>query len=72
VEGWRTTDSTRDEKLPLVFGANPFQLDFLDVATRRLSPLPVYSTFSLMHARLSPDMAAASRRTKNGEAKMLI
>jgi hypothetical protein len=50
VEGWRTTDSTRDEKLPLVFGANPFQLDFLDVATRRLSPLLVHSTFSLMHA----------------------
>jgi hypothetical protein len=51
----RATDFSRDEKTLLVFGGNPFQIDLLEIASRRQMPLLKHPAYSLLYARFSPD-----------------
>jgi Tol biopolymer transport system component len=51
----RATDWSPDEKTLLVFGANPYQIDVLDVASHRQTPLLKHPTYDLLYGRFSPD-----------------
>jgi serine/threonine protein kinase/Tol biopolymer transport system component len=51
----RATDWSRDEKTLLVFGANPYQVDVLDVVSHRQTPLLKHPTYDLLYGRFSPD-----------------
>ena len=51
----RATDWSRDEKTLLVFGGNPYQIDVLDVASHRQTPLLKHPTYNLLYGRFSPD-----------------
>jgi tricorn protease-like protein len=51
----RATDWSRDEKTLLVFGGNPYQIDVLDVASHRQTPLVKHPTYNLLYGRFSPD-----------------
>jgi Tol biopolymer transport system component len=51
----RATDWSRDEKTLLMFGGNPYQIDVLDVASHRQTPLLKHPTYNLLYGRFSPD-----------------
>jgi eukaryotic-like serine/threonine-protein kinase len=51
----RATDWSRDEKTLLVFGGNPYQIDVLEVASHRQTPLLKHPTYNLLYGRFSPD-----------------
>src|ERR1035437_8834834 len=51
----RATDWSRDEKTLLVFGGNPYQINVLDVASHRQTPLLKHPTYNLLYGRFSPD-----------------
>ena len=51
----RATGWSRDEKTLLVFGGNPYQIDVLDVASHRQTPLLKHPTYSLLYGRFSAD-----------------
>jgi eukaryotic-like serine/threonine-protein kinase len=51
----RATSWSRDEKTMLVFGGNPYQINTLDLATHRQSPLLKHRDRNLLYARFSPD-----------------
>ena len=51
----RATDWSRDEKSLLVFGGNPYQVNLLDLASHRQTPLLKHPTYNLLYSRFSPD-----------------
>jgi Tol biopolymer transport system component len=51
----RATDWSNDEKTLLVFTGNPYQIDVLDLVSRRQTPLLKHGAYSLLYARYSPD-----------------
>ena len=51
----RATDWSRDEKKLLVFGGDPYQVDVLDLASHRQTPLVKHANYNLLYARFSPD-----------------
>ena len=51
----RATDWSRDEKTLLVFGGNPYQVNTLDLASHRQTPLFKHPEYSLLYGRFSPD-----------------
>ena len=51
----RATDWSRDEKTLLMFGGNPYQINVLDVASHRQTPLLKHPTYNLLYGRFSPD-----------------
>jgi Tol biopolymer transport system component/predicted Ser/Thr protein kinase len=51
----RATDWSRDEKSVLVFGGSPYQIDVLDLASHRQTPLLKHPNYSLLYGRFSPD-----------------
>ena len=51
----QATDWSRDEKALLVFGGNPYQIDVLDVASHRQTPLLKHPDYKLLYGRFSPD-----------------
>jgi Tol biopolymer transport system component len=51
----RATDWSNDEKTLLVFGGNPYQINVLDLASHRQTPLLKHRAYSLLYARYSPD-----------------
>jgi len=51
----RATDWSRDEKKLLVFGGDPFQIDVLDLASHRQTPLVKHANCNLLYGRFSPD-----------------
>lgn len=51
----RATDWSRDGKIILVFGGNPYQIDALDIASHERKPILKHPTHSLLYGRFSPD-----------------
>jgi Tol biopolymer transport system component len=51
----RATAWSGDEKALLVYGGTPFQVDFLDLASHRRTPLVKHPTYGLLYGRFSPD-----------------
>jgi Tol biopolymer transport system component len=51
----RATDWSNDEKTLLMFGGNPYQINVLDVASHRQTPLLTHPTYQLLYAHYSPD-----------------
>ena len=51
----RATDWSRDEKTLLTFGGNPYQINFLDLASHRQTPVLKHSSYHLLYGRFSPD-----------------
>jgi eukaryotic-like serine/threonine-protein kinase len=51
----RATDWSNDERALLVFAGNPYQINLLDVASHRQTPLLKHPTYNLLYARFSPD-----------------
>lgn len=51
----RATDWSRDEKMLLVFGGNPYQINVLDLASHQQTPLLKHPYYSLLYGRFSPD-----------------
>ena len=63
----RATDWSSDERALLVFGGSPYQIDVLDLTSRKQTPLVKHSTFGLLYGRYSPDNRWVSF-TARGEA----
>ncbi len=51
----RATDWSRDDKTVLVFGGNPYQINVLDLASHRPTPLLKHPDYHLLYGRFSPD-----------------
>jgi len=51
----RATDWSSDEKTLLMFGGNPYEVNLLDLASHRQTPLLKNPAYSLLYARFSPD-----------------
>lgn len=51
----RATDWSRDERTVLVFGGNPYQIDVLDLASHKQTPLLKHANYPLLYGRFSPD-----------------
>jgi len=51
----RATDWSQDENRLLVFAGNPYQVNILDAASRKQTPLLKHPTYNLLYARFSPD-----------------
>lgn len=51
----RATDWSRDEKTLLVFGADPYQINTLDIASHRQTPLVKHPDYDVLYGRFSPD-----------------
>jgi serine/threonine protein kinase/WD40 repeat protein len=51
----RATDWSRDDKTVLVFGGSPYQIDVLDLASHRQTPLLKHPNYHLLYGRFSPD-----------------
>ena len=51
----RATDWSHDEKMVLVFGGGPYQIDTLDLASHQQTPLLKHPNYSLLYGRFSPD-----------------
>jgi Tol biopolymer transport system component len=51
----RATDWSRDEKTLLMFGGSPYQINVLDLASHRQTPLLKHPTYNLLYSRFSPD-----------------
>jgi serine/threonine protein kinase/Tol biopolymer transport system component len=51
----RATDWSLDEKTLLIFGGNPYQIELLELASRRETPLLKHPTSNLLYGKYSPD-----------------
>ena len=51
----RATDWSLDEKTLLVYGGDPYQINILDIASRRQTPLVKHPDYNVLYGRLSPD-----------------
>ena len=51
----QATNWSRDEKTLLMFGANPYQVNALDLASHQQTPILKHPSYSLLFARFSPD-----------------
>jgi len=51
----RATDWSHDEKALLMFGGNPYQINVLDLASHRQTPLLQHRHYPLLYGRFSPD-----------------
>lgn len=51
----RATSWSQDESRLLIFAGNPYQVNVLDVASRKQTPLLKHATYNLLYARFSPD-----------------
>jgi Tol biopolymer transport system component len=51
----RATDWSLDEKSLLTFGGNPYEINVVDLASRRATLLLKHPTYSLLYGRYSPD-----------------
>jgi hypothetical protein len=51
----RATDWSGDEQGMLVFVGNPYQINRLDLSTRRQAPLVKHPSFHVLYGRFSPD-----------------
>jgi Tol biopolymer transport system component len=51
----RPTDWSSDDRALLTYGGVPFQVDFLDLAIRRHTPLLKHPTYGLLYGHFSPD-----------------
>jgi eukaryotic-like serine/threonine-protein kinase len=51
----QATDWSRDEKTLLVVGGDPYQINILDIASRRQTPLVTHPDYSVLYGRFSPD-----------------
>jgi Tol biopolymer transport system component len=70
----RATDWSRDEKTILVYGGNPYQVEALDVASHRQTPILKHPNHNLLYARFSPDNGWVSFtiRTPPNRARIAI
>lgn len=51
----RATDWSLDERRLLIFTGDPYQVNVLDVTSRKQTPLLKHPTYNLLYARYSPD-----------------
>jgi eukaryotic-like serine/threonine-protein kinase len=51
----RATDWSHNEDLLLVFGGSPYQVDLLNLTTRKRTPLIKHTQYSVLYGRFSPD-----------------
>jgi Tol biopolymer transport system component/DNA-binding winged helix-turn-helix (wHTH) protein len=51
----RATDWSRDESKLLIFTGDPYQVNVLDIASRKQTPLLKHPAHSLLYGRFSPD-----------------
>jgi serine/threonine protein kinase/Tol biopolymer transport system component len=51
----RATDWSSDEKMLLIYGGSPFQVNLLDLATHQQTPLLKHPTYGLLYGHFSPD-----------------
>jgi len=70
----RATDWSRDEKTLLMFGGNPYQVNLLDIATHRQTPLLKHAGWSLLYGRFSPDnrWVSFTARTESNHGRIAI
>jgi len=70
----RATDWSRDEKTLLMFGGNPYQIDVLNVASHRQTPLLKHPTYNLLYGRFSPDnrWVSFTARTQPNRGRIAI
>jgi Tol biopolymer transport system component len=70
----RATDWSHDGMTMLVFVGNPYQIDALDVASRRRTPIVKHSTYNLLYGRFSPDgrWVSFTARTEPDRARIAI
>src|SRR5260370_10989030 len=70
----RATDWSSDEKTPLVFGGNPYQINILDVASHQQTPLLKHPTYNLLFGRFSPDnrWVSFTARIQPNRARIVI
>jgi serine/threonine protein kinase len=70
----RATDWSRDEKTLLVFGGSPYQINLLDVASHRQTPLLKHPTYNLLYGRFSPDnrWVSFTARIQTNRARLAI
>jgi hypothetical protein len=70
----RATDWSRDEKTILVYGGNPYQVEALDVASHRRTPILKHPNRNLLYARFSPDNGWVSFtiRTQANRARIAV
>jgi Tol biopolymer transport system component len=51
----RATDWSHDEKTLLVLGGSPYQINLLDIASHRQTPVFKHPAYNLLYGRFSPD-----------------
>jgi Tol biopolymer transport system component len=70
----RATDWSRDGKTLLVFGGDPYQIDFLEVASHRRTPILKHPNYNLLYARFSPDnrWVSFTARTQPARARIVV
>jgi eukaryotic-like serine/threonine-protein kinase len=70
----RATDWSRDEKTILVFGGDPYQIDVLDLASHRQTPLLKHPAYPVLHGRFSPDdrWVGFTFRTEPNRGRIMI
>ncbi|HYW42856.1 MAG TPA: protein kinase [Bryobacteraceae bacterium] len=61
----RATDWSRDEKILIMFGGNPYQINLLDLASHQQTPLLKHATYNLLYGRFSPDNRWISFTARN-------
>jgi Tol biopolymer transport system component len=70
----RPTEWSSDEKALLTYGGVPFQVDLLDLATHRQTPLLRHPTYGLLYGHFSPDgrWISFTVRTASTRARLAI
>jgi Tol biopolymer transport system component len=70
----RATAWSRDEKTLLTFGGNPYQVNLLDIATHRQTPLLKHPSWALLYGRYSPDnrWVSFTARTESNHGRVAI
>jgi eukaryotic-like serine/threonine-protein kinase len=70
----RATAWSRDEKTLLIFGGNPYQVNLLDIATHRQTPLLKHPAWALLYGRYSPDnrWVSFTARTESNHGRVAI
>ncbi len=68
----RATDWSRGENALLVFGGHPYQINILDIASRRQTPLVKHPDYDVLYGRLSPDDRWISFTARVGPARARI
>jgi Tol biopolymer transport system component len=70
----RATDWSRDEKALLIFGGNPYQINLLDIASRRQTALLKHAAHNLLYGRFSPDnrWVSFTERIQPNRGRILI